>query len=119
MHRRQPPMVRPVLALECLSDPNVVNEMFQQIDEALRSHCGIAAKQYFVAAISEDGKPITFFSPGQKLNDMAIRQFFDMTKFQQVIARVDAGKTSAHHDLYLGLILTTSCLGSRRRSHIG
>ncbi|KAG5976220.1 hypothetical protein E4U55_007424, partial [Claviceps digitariae] len=62
-----------------------------QIDEALRSHCGIAAKQYFVAAVSEDGKPMTFFSPGQKLNDAIIRQFFDGGKFQHVMARIETG----------------------------
>ncbi|KHO00667.1 Ydr124wp-like protein [Metarhizium album ARSEF 1941] len=70
LHRRHPPM---------------------KIDEALRSHCGIAGKQYFVAVISEDGKPMTFFSPSQKLNDMTIRQFFDTSKFQHVMARVEAG----------------------------
>lgn len=35
---------------------------------------------------------MTFLSPSQKLNDATIRQFFDMNKFQQVMARVDAGK---------------------------
>ncbi|ODA81218.1 hypothetical protein RJ55_04182 [Drechmeria coniospora] len=70
LHRRAPPM---------------------QIDEALRSHCGIAAKQYFVAAVTEDGLPMTFFSPGQKLHDNAIRQFFDATKFQQVMRKIESG----------------------------
>ncbi|KJZ72822.1 hypothetical protein HIM_07766 [Hirsutella minnesotensis 3608] len=70
LHRRQPPM---------------------QIDEALRSHCGIAAKQYFVAAITDDGLPMTFFSPGQKLHDNTIRQFFDANKFQHVMRRIDSG----------------------------
>lgn len=64
----------------------------QQIDEALRSHCGIAAKQYFVAAITEEGLPMTFFSPGQKLHDNSIRQFFDTNKFQQVMRRIDSGR---------------------------
>lgn len=63
----------------------------QQIDEALRLHCGIAAKQYFVAAITEEGIPMTFFSPGQKLHDNTIRQFFDADKFQQVMRRIDSG----------------------------
>ncbi|KAI9167492.1 hypothetical protein HJFPF1_03620 [Paramyrothecium foliicola] len=70
LRRRQPPM---------------------QIDEALRSHCGIAAKQYFVAAIMEDGSPITFFSPGQRLHDAALRQFFDSKRFQQVVERIEMG----------------------------
>jgi RNA polymerase-interacting CarD/CdnL/TRCF family regulator len=80
----------------------MANELLQQIDEALRSHCGIAAKQYFVAAISEDGKSMTFFSPSQKLNDVTIRQFFDMNKFQQVMARVDAGKVQSRRHLVNG-----------------
>ncbi|EFY91333.1 Ydr124wp-like protein [Metarhizium acridum CQMa 102] len=70
LHRRHPPM---------------------EIPEALRSHCGIAGKQYFVAVMSEDGKPMTFLSPSQKLHDITIRQFFDVGKFQQVMARVDSG----------------------------
>ncbi|KAG6012597.1 hypothetical protein E4U54_007427 [Claviceps lovelessii] len=90
--RRQPPMVRPVWKSPCVAHyANKTSEPTQQIDEALRSHCGIAAKQYFVAAISEDGKPMTFFSPGQKLNDTIIRQFFDVARFQHVMARIETG----------------------------
>ncbi|PHH76712.1 hypothetical protein CDD80_1309 [Ophiocordyceps camponoti-rufipedis] len=70
LHRRQPPM---------------------QIDEALRLHCGIAAKQYFVAAITDEGVPITFFSPGQKLHDATIHQFFDAPRFQHVMRRIESG----------------------------
>ncbi|GAB0135833.1 hypothetical protein EsDP_00004156 [Epichloe bromicola] len=90
--RRQPPMVRPAWKSPSAAHyADKANEPPQQIDEALRSRCGIAAKQYFVAAISEDGKPMTFLSPGQKLNDAIIRQFFDVGKFQHVMARIEAG----------------------------
>ncbi|RCI16677.1 hypothetical protein L249_2962 [Ophiocordyceps polyrhachis-furcata BCC 54312] len=81
LHRRQPPMP-------------------QQIDEALRLHCGIAAKQYFVAAINEDGIPMTFFSPGLKLHDSAISHFFDASKFQQVMRKIDSGACPSLDDAF-------------------
>ena len=34
---------------------------------------------------------MTFFSPGQRLNETVIRQFFDVAKFQQVMARIESG----------------------------
>jgi len=72
LRRRQPPM---------------------QIDEALRLHCGIAAKRYFVTAISEDGNIMTFISPGQKLHENVVCQFFDAQRFQQVMERIEMGKS--------------------------
>ena len=90
LHRRAPPMVSCNSKAHEVTDAVLTRER-QQIDEALRSHCGIAAKQYFVAAINDDGLPITFFSPGQKLNDTAMRQFFDANKFQQVMRRIESG----------------------------
>ncbi|KID89318.1 Ydr124wp-like protein [Metarhizium guizhouense ARSEF 977] len=75
LHRRQPPMAIP---------------------EALRSQCGIAGKQYFVAVMSEDGEPITYLSPPQKLDAITIGQFFDKSKFQQVMARVHSGKMKTY-----------------------
>ncbi|TFB00902.1 Uncharacterized protein CCMA1212_007293 [Trichoderma ghanense] len=64
-----------------------------QIDEALRTHCGIVAKHYFVAAITEDGTSMTFFSPspGRGMTDNTIRQFFDASRYRQVMSRIDAG----------------------------
>ncbi|KAL7786734.1 hypothetical protein V8C37DRAFT_287279 [Trichoderma ceciliae] len=64
-----------------------------QIDEALRTHCGIVAKHYFVAAITEDGNPMTFFSPspGRGMTDNTIRQFFDVNRYRQVTSRIDTG----------------------------
>ncbi|KAK0759692.1 hypothetical protein N5P37_007880 [Trichoderma harzianum] len=64
-----------------------------QIDEALRTHCGIVAKHYFVAAINEDGASMTFFSPspGRGMTDNTIRQFFDASRYRQVMSRIDAG----------------------------
>ena len=91
LHRRAPPMVSRQSRTPTIATGILTHEQ-QQIDEALRSHCGIAAKQYFVAAINDDGLPITFFSPGQKLHDNAIRQFFDASKFQQVMRRIESGE---------------------------
>ncbi|RFU72839.1 hypothetical protein TARUN_9412 [Trichoderma arundinaceum] len=64
-----------------------------QIDEALRTHCGIVAKHYFVAAVSEDGNSMTFFSPspGRGMTDSTIRQFFDANRYRQVTSRIDQG----------------------------
>lgn len=63
----------------------------QKIEEALRSYCGIAAQQYFVAAIGDDGKAVTFISPGQNFSDVILQQFFDIDRFQQVMARLGTG----------------------------
>lgn len=64
----------------------------QAIDNALRTHCGIWAKQYFVAVILEDGTPATFFSPGPKLQDHVVGQFFDSSKFQNAVTQLHMGK---------------------------
>jgi hypothetical protein len=76
------------------------------IDTALRTHCGIRAKQYFVAVLVEDGTPLTFFSPGQKLQDHVVRQFFDANKFQETVRSLDSGScwelsrfSRAHRDV--------------------
>ncbi|GAO14161.1 hypothetical protein UVI_02037560 [Ustilaginoidea virens] len=112
-------MVRPARNLfphpGCPAMLTSLTQLAQQIDEALRSHCGIAAKQYFVAAISEDGKPMTFFSPGQKLNNAVIRQFFDMGRFQHVMARIDAGADPILDDGFAAEDITANRTGSRGR----
>ncbi|KFA70924.1 hypothetical protein S40288_10187 [Stachybotrys chartarum IBT 40288] len=59
-----------------------------RIDEALKSRCGIIAKQYFIAAIKEDGELMTFFSPAQRLHEDTVRQFFDAATFQEVMVRI-------------------------------
>lgn len=64
----------------------------QDIDEALRRHCGVPVRRYFVAAAPDDGTPCTFVSGGHKLPENVIAQFFDASKFQQVMNRLDAGK---------------------------
>ena len=70
----------------------VANMLAQAIDQALRSHCGISGKQYFVAVMLEDGTPTTFFSPGQKVNDTVVHQFFNPKKFQEVASHLDTGQ---------------------------
>lgn len=67
----------------------------QSIDDALRTHCGIVAKHYFVTAITEDGTPMTFVNPTTgRMGDNTIRQFFDEAKYRQVMARIDSGLCS-------------------------
>ncbi|KAF4123186.1 Protein of unknown function (DUF2841) [Geosmithia morbida] len=75
----------------------------QAIDQALRSHCGISGKQYFVAVIREDGTPTTFFSPGQKLNDNVVHQFFNPRRFQEVTSHLDTGPNQSFGDFQHGL----------------
>ncbi len=50
-------------------------------------------RRYFVAAVPDDGTPCTFVSGGHKLPENVITQFFDAGKFQQVMNRLDAGKS--------------------------
>ena len=64
----------------------------QQIDEALRQHCSISAKRYFVAVIMDDGSPMTFSGPGTaRLDGDVMRQFFDLDKYQKVMDCLDSG----------------------------
>lgn len=50
-------------------------------------------RRYFVAASPDDGTPCTFVSGGHKLPENVIAQFFDAGKFQQVMNRLDAGRS--------------------------
>ncbi|KAJ4264919.1 hypothetical protein NW762_005162 [Fusarium torreyae] len=78
MHRRQPPM---------------------QIDEALRQHCAISARRYFVAVIMDDGSPHTFSGPGtSRLPSHVTKQFFDMDKYLRVTDRLDSGASPVVDD---------------------
>lgn len=88
--RHQPPMVRTLVPRD--AEHYQLTE-HQSIDTALRTHCGIWAKQYFVAVILEDGTPATFFSPGQKLADNVVRQFFDADKFQNAVVQTALGQS--------------------------
>ncbi|KAJ4146836.1 hypothetical protein LMH87_001395 [Akanthomyces muscarius] len=62
-----------------------------EIDEALRRHCGVPVRRYFIAAAGDDGTPSTLVSGGHKLPESVISQFFDAVKFQQVMNKLDAG----------------------------
>lgn len=76
----------------------------KQIDEALRQHCAIAARRYFVAVIMDDGSPMTFSGPGTstKLPGDVVKQFFDLDKYQRVMERLDSG-WSTHARYLFGL----------------
>jgi len=82
------------------------------IDHALRTHCGISGKQYFVAVILEDGTPATFFSPGQKLNDNVVHQFFNPRKFQEVAGQLELVPSQPLNDFHLDTYTRTN-YGSR------
>jgi hypothetical protein len=71
-HRRQPPM---------------------GIADALRSCCGINAKQVFVAAVGHDGVLTTFLSPGPglQLPEDTISNFFLKNNFKEVVRGLDFG----------------------------
>ncbi|KAJ3490706.1 hypothetical protein NLG97_g5726 [Lecanicillium saksenae] len=82
---------------------------FSDIDEALRRQCGVPVRRYFIAAAADDGTPSTLVSGGHKLPEAVIAQFFDASKFQQVMHRVETGKPisifaspSAAADIRLG-----------------
>ncbi|KAF4472314.1 hypothetical protein FALBO_786 [Fusarium albosuccineum] len=78
IHRRQPPM---------------------QIDEALRQHCAISARRYFVAVIMDDGSPMTFSGPGtSRVHGDVMKQFFDLDKYQKVMERLDSGASPVVDD---------------------
>ncbi|KAM0472670.1 hypothetical protein ACHAPX_008631 [Trichoderma viride] len=74
-------------------DGNDSRRHLMSIDDALRTHCGIVAKHYFVTAITDEGATMTFVNPttGRGMSDNTIRQFFDATKYRQVMARIDSG----------------------------
>lgn len=55
----------------------------QAIDQAMRTHCGIPGKLYFVAVLTEDGRTNTFSTFGNKLDDSTVGTFFDSQRFQQ------------------------------------
>ncbi|KAG5958474.1 hypothetical protein E4U57_001287 [Claviceps arundinis] len=103
--RRQPPMVRTAWRYSSVASyADEAMAPWQKIDEALRSYCGIAAQQYFVAAFGDDGKAVTFISPGhtgsQKLGDVVFQQFFDINRFQQVMTRLETGVNPMLDDDY-------------------
>ena len=51
---------------------------------------------------------MTFFSPGQKLHDNTIRQFFDTNKFQQVMRKIDSGRSIPRLAVLFSFTLTFS-----------
>ncbi|KAM3509080.1 hypothetical protein MY10362_000789 [Beauveria mimosiformis] len=98
-------------------------QQLSDIDEALRRHLGVPVRRYFVAASADDGTPCTLFSGGQKLPENVIAQFFDASKFQQVMSRLDAGADLMLDDIsnqdepvFNRHIFSRSRPGDRRRS---
>ncbi|EEY22617.1 conserved hypothetical protein [Verticillium alfalfae VaMs.102] len=67
------------------------------IEKALREHCNIPARHYFVAAILDDGSTQTFSGPGRN-HPSSASSFFDMDRFRQQVRRADAGAIGPMHD---------------------
>ncbi|KAG7143965.1 hypothetical protein HYQ46_007300 [Verticillium longisporum] len=67
------------------------------IEKALREHCNIPARHYFVAAILDDGSTQTFSGPGRN-HPSSASTFFDMDRFRQQVRRADAGAIGPMHD---------------------
>lgn len=89
-HRRQPPMVgthRPQVSLAVSNQSGL-----QEIADALRVHCSIAARKVFVAVIMDDGSPMTFGGPDARLDESLISQFFDLEQYRRVMEHLDASK---------------------------
>ncbi|KAH7349424.1 hypothetical protein B0T11DRAFT_301665 [Plectosphaerella cucumerina] len=72
------------------------------IEKALREHCGIKARHYFVAAILDDGSEQTFSGPGIHTPNVA-KQIFSWSGFHREIRKAEANMMSGEDaDLQYG-----------------
>lgn len=62
----------------------------QGIDKALREHCNIPAKAYFVGVILDDGTTATFSGPG-RIVPSVVNKFFDQDVFARCVEQVESG----------------------------
>lgn len=79
---RRPPMVghpSPSILMPAL-------KITKSIDQALREHCNIPAKFYFISTFSNDGKAACFTAPCLPPS-VDVREFFDADKFQRCMER--------------------------------
>jgi hypothetical protein len=70
--------------------PSGLTSSAQEIERALREHCNIPAKRFFLGVILEDGKTATFSGPG-KIASSAISQFFDVDGFARTMQDPELG----------------------------
>ncbi|SPO01026.1 uncharacterized protein DNG_03774 [Cephalotrichum gorgonifer] len=60
------------------------------IDKALREHCNIPARAYFVGVILDDGTTAMFSGPG-RLGPGSITKFFDVDEFSRCVEQAESG----------------------------
>ncbi|MBE3046067.1 hypothetical protein IMZ48_26705 [Candidatus Bathyarchaeota archaeon] len=63
----------------------------QGIDKALREHCNIPAKAYFVGVVLDNGETATFSGPGQRIVPSLVNRFFDADGFARCVEQVESG----------------------------
>lgn len=62
----------------------------KSIDQALREHCNIPAKFYFITTFGHDGKAACFTAPYLPPS-VDVREFFDVDKFERCMERALSG----------------------------
>ncbi|KAL2753619.1 hypothetical protein ACRALDRAFT_2110380 [Sodiomyces alcalophilus JCM 7366] len=78
-------------------EPNDARRPPINIEMALREHCNIPARHYFVAAILDDGTAQTFSGPG-RYHPNAIDKFFSMDAFRRQVRRAESVAGPIHGD---------------------
>lgn len=71
--------------------------MDKGIDQALREHCNIPAKHYFVAAVLDDNSPVVFAGPG-RVPEGALNKFFSKEQFVRCMHGAGSGTTAPTDD---------------------
>ncbi|ROT40354.1 hypothetical protein SODALDRAFT_94609 [Sodiomyces alkalinus F11] len=78
-------------------EPNDARRPPLNIEKALREHCNIPARYYFVAAILDDGTAQTFSGPG-RFHLAPIETFFSMDAFRRQVKRAESAASPIHED---------------------
>lgn len=75
--------------LRARRDSNSVSQL-QGIDQALREHCNIPAKAYFVGVVLDNGTTATFSGPNRIVPGL-VNKFFDAEGFSRCVEQVESG----------------------------
>lgn len=70
-------------------DANHASQL-QGIDQALREHCNIPAKAYFVGVVLDNGTTATFSGPN-RIAPGLVNKFFDEEGFSRCVEQVESG----------------------------
>lgn len=84
---RSPSFFNHLLRARC--DPNSASRV-QGIDQALREHCNIPAKAYFVGVVLDNGTTATFSGPNRIVPGL-VNKFFDAEGFSRCVEQVESG----------------------------